>query len=194
MHDLPKFATSLYANNAYKVDKARIAGGGMRGRVSSSASNSTSPSLSSQAVNDRSDPSLAIQFLQQANAARREELIGLYGFDYKEQRALADCHGRNVIERSMDKTRIVRVFVADADSNIPVTQRVLYSGDEITTDLTDQELFYQLKIAELLDSHNKNVRTKTRDKDASNRAGKDIFLEPARISDLTMVVTVVAAF
>lgn len=90
--------------------------------------------------------------------------------------------------------RIVKVFIADPNENLPLDKRVLYSGEERLTDLTDQELFFEVPIKELLDKHNSDTRTKTADKKASEKAGRDVFLEPIRIRDLKMVVVTVAQF
>lgn len=89
--------------------------------------------------------------------------------------------------------RIVKVYIADPSEDLPLNKRILYTGEEKLTDLTDQELFFELNIGDLLKGHNE-VRATTLDKKASTRTGKDIFLEPARIRDLKMVVVNVATF
>lgn len=89
--------------------------------------------------------------------------------------------------------RIVKVFIADSNENLPLEKRVIYSGEEKLTDLTDQELFFEVPIADLLAKHNE-VRAATVDKKQAEKFGRDIFLEPARIRDLKMVVVNVAAF
>lgn len=89
--------------------------------------------------------------------------------------------------------RIVKVFIADSNDNLPLDKRVLYSGPEKLTDLTDQELYFEVPIAELLERHNA-VRVKTLDKRQSEKFGRDIYMEPARIRDLKMVVVNVAQF
>jgi hypothetical protein len=94
---------------------------------------------------------------------------------------------------AMSTARIVKVFIADSNENLPLEKRVLYSGDEKLTDLTDQELFFDVPIAELLAKHNE-VRKSTVDKAQAEKFGRDIFLEPARIRDLKMVVVTVAQF
>lgn len=94
---------------------------------------------------------------------------------------------------NMTAARIVKVFVADQNENIPLDSRVIYRGDEHLTDLTDQELFFEIQMADLLKEHNE-VRVKTRDKTQSAKFGRDIFLEPAKIRDLKMVVVTVATF
>lgn len=96
-------------------------------------------------------------------------------------------------ETTMSAARIVKVFIADANENLPLDKRVLYSGDERLTDLTDQELFFDVPIADLLAKHNE-VRKATVDKTQAEKFGRDIFLEPARIRDLKMVVVTVAQF
>jgi hypothetical protein len=93
-------------------------------------------------------------------------------------------------EQPMANARIVKIFIADADENIPLEKRVLYSGGEKLTDLTDQELFFEVPIKELLDKHNDYRKTLTDKK----KTDKDVQLEPIRIRDLKMVVTTVASF
>jgi hypothetical protein len=94
---------------------------------------------------------------------------------------------------TMSTARIVKVFIADPNENLPLDKRVLYAGDEKLTDLTDQELFFDVPMAELLAKHNA-LRATTIDKKQEAKSGRDVFLEPARIRDLKMVVVTVAQF
>jgi hypothetical protein len=96
-------------------------------------------------------------------------------------------------ETPMSSARIIKVFIADSNDNLPLDKRVLYSGDEKLTDLTDQELFFEVPIADILAKHNA-VRKATIDKKQAEKFGRDIYLEPARIRDLKMVVVTVASF
>lgn len=100
-------------------------------------------------------------------------------------------------EKSMaDKItrRIVQVFIADPNDNVPLEKSVLYTGEQKLTDLNDTELFFEVpNLQDLIKSHNE-VRKGTVDKDASKRAGKDILLDPVKIRDLKMVVVTVAQF
>lgn len=89
--------------------------------------------------------------------------------------------------------RIVQVFIADPNENVPLEESVLFKGDQKLTDLTDTELFFEVPMAETLKTHNEK-RVRFLDKEASKRAGKDIFLEPVKIRDLKMVVVTVAQF
>ena len=102
-------------------------------------------------------------------------------------------HANEVKGTPVSTTRIVKVIIADTNDNLPLNKRVLYTGDEQLTDLTDQELFFEVPIAELLAKHN-DTRKATVDKKASEKFGRDIFLEPVRIRDLKMVVVTVAQF
>lgn len=95
--------------------------------------------------------------------------------------------------QQMSTRRIVRVIIMDPNENVPMDKAVLFDSDEKFTDLTDQELFFESPIVEKLKAHNE-VRKTTRDKDASREAGKDIFLEEAKIRHLKMVVITVAGF
>lgn len=89
--------------------------------------------------------------------------------------------------------RFVKIFIVDPTEALPLDKRVLHAGAEQLTDLTDQELFFELPIKEMLDKHNA-VRVVTLDKRASEKSGKDVFLEPVRVRELKMNVTTVAAF
>ena len=89
--------------------------------------------------------------------------------------------------------RIVQVFIADPNDNVPLTDSLLYKGDQKLTDATDQELFYEVPIIDILKAHNEK-RVKMIDKEVSKKAGKDIFLEPAKIRDLKMIITNIAQF
>src|SRR5690349_21017651 len=40
-----------------------------------------------------------------------------------------------------NQRRIIQVFIADPDQNVPLDSALLYRGDQKLTDLTDQELF-----------------------------------------------------
>lgn len=83
--------------------------------------------------------------------------------------------------------RLARVVVFDPTEALPLDKRILVMTEEKPTDLTDQELFFELDVKNILDKHNA-VRAQTRDKKASEKAGKDVFLEPIRIRDLRMTV------
>ena len=89
--------------------------------------------------------------------------------------------------------RIVQVFIADPNDNVPLEKSILYTGEQKLTDLNDTELFFEIPIKELLDKHN-IFRVTVGDREASKRAGKDIFLDPVKIRDLKMLVVTVAQF
>jgi len=89
--------------------------------------------------------------------------------------------------------RLVQVFIADTDSNVPLESALLYKGEPQFTDSTDQELYFEIPVSALLGAHNEK-RKGWLDKEATRKAGKDIFLEPAKIRDLKMVVVTIAAF
>lgn len=89
--------------------------------------------------------------------------------------------------------RLVQVFIADTDANVPLDNAMLYRGEPVFTDSTDQELYFDIPVAALLKEHNAK-RITWPDKEASRKAGKDIVLEPAKIRDLKMVVVTIAQF
>lgn len=86
--------------------------------------------------------------------------------------------------------RLVQVFIADPDENVPLEQSMLYSGDQKLTDATDQELFFEIDMKSILEAHNKK-RVAVINKKVKDRTE---FLEPAKIRDLKMVVVNVATF
>lgn len=93
-------------------------------------------------------------------------------------------------ESVMSDRRYVRVLVVDPNENIPLDQCMLYAGEEKLTDLTDEELFFELEIKTLLAAHNAK-RVKVIDKKVKERTEH---LEPAKVRDLKMVVVTVAKF
>jgi hypothetical protein len=93
-------------------------------------------------------------------------------------------------EVNMPTRRLVQVFIADPDERVPLGQSMIYSGEQKLTDLTDQELFFEVDIKSLLGLHNAK-RTQIIDKSVKDRSE---FLEPVKIRDLKMVVTTIAQF
>ena len=87
--------------------------------------------------------------------------------------------------------RLIKVVIADPHKDGPMESSLLHSGDEQFTDLTDQELFFELPIKEMLDKHNE---TRTKIKKKGTKGTEPEYLEPARIRDLKMVVLTVAEF
>jgi|SRR5215510_2683118 len=88
------------------------------------------------------------------------------------------------------KRRVIKVYVVDTNDNVPLDRAILYQGEEKVTDLTDQELFYELNMAELLKKHNE-FRVTLIDKSIKERT---VNLEPARIRDLSMTIVTVCEF
>lgn len=95
-------------------------------------------------------------------------------------------------EPPMPASRIVKVYIADPDTAVLLEDRVLYTGEEKLTDLTDQELFFEVPMAEILAKHNAK-RTVTVDKKRSTPE-RLVYLEPTRIGALKMVVVSIAEF
>ena len=90
----------------------------------------------------------------------------------------------------MPSRRLVQVFIADPDENVPLEQSMLYSGQQKLTDATDQELFFEIDMKTILEIHNEK-RIKLVNKKVKERTE---YLEPAKIRDLKMVVVNVATF
>lgn len=90
----------------------------------------------------------------------------------------------------MSARRIVQVYIADPSDAVPLADAILYTGEQKMTDLTDQELFFEIDIKSILEAHNAK-RTKVIDKKIKDRTE---YLEPAKVRDLKMVVVTVASF
>lgn len=86
--------------------------------------------------------------------------------------------------------RLVKVLIADPDPMVPLNDCLLYQGAEQLTESDDQELFFEIKIMDLLAKHNAK-RTKIANKNIKDRTE---YLEPARIRDLKMTVVTIAQF
>ena len=84
--------------------------------------------------------------------------------------------------------RLVQVIIADPNENVSLEDCILFKGEEKVTDATDQELFFELDIKDLLEKHNEK-RIKIIDKKVKERTE---YLEPAKVRDLKMVVVTVA--
>jgi hypothetical protein len=92
-----------------------------------------------------------------------------------------------------EKRRLVRVVIVDPDGRVCAEKALLYDSGEQFTELDDQELYFEVGIKGILEAHNL-VRATVLDEEASERAGKDIYLKPLRIRDLEMVVVTLAEF
>ncbi len=127
------------------------------------------------------------------SATQNQYLFQAMAEQYSLQPVLNKPKEKVMPETKKPTCRVVRIFIVDADENMPLEKAVLFKGDEQLTNLTDDELFLEIGIKPLLDTHNKN-RAAVVDKKASQRSGKDVFLEPIRIRDLKMVVSCIAEF
>lgn len=113
---------------------------------------------------------------------------------------LLDRHSKTATETefqpqnitSMPK-RIVRVYLADTDDNVPLEKSLLYTGSEKLTDLTDQELYFEIPVTDILAKHNEFRKTVV-NKKSTQQIGKEVFLDPVKIRDLKMTVVTVASF
>jgi hypothetical protein len=86
--------------------------------------------------------------------------------------------------------RLVRIIIADPDPALPLDKVLLYNGEEKFTDATDQELFFEVDIQSLLNTHNA-WRTTVVDPESKDK--KD-FLKKARVRDLRMTVLTITSF
>lgn len=122
---------------------------------------------------------------QQADSAAREALAARR---FQAASNQVQQEKKAVAEKS--KRRLVQVFIADPNENIPLDESVIYQGGQKLTDSTDQELFFEVDIRGILEKHNEK-RVKLVDKKVKERVEH---LEPARVRDLKMVVVTIAEF
>jgi len=81
--------------------------------------------------------------------------------------------------------RIVQVYIFDPDTQVPVENSMIYQDPRPRiTDMSDQELFFDIDLKTRLEAHNKQ-RVAMINKNIKERTEH---LEPARIRDLRMVV------
>jgi hypothetical protein len=160
--------------------------------ISSSAYGSVGDLLD-QAAQKRHEAQQDLRRIEQ-----QQKLFGMQnaGMNIGQQAALgmqAAAAKPNFPQKAAPTMRIVKVIIADTDESLPLDRRVIYTGPEHVTDLTDQELFYEIPIATLLAAHNK-LRVETFDTSATVKLQRDVLLKPIRIRDLKMVVVTVASF
>ncbi len=88
-----------------------------------------------------------------------------------------------VIPMAVAQRRVVQVFISDTNLNVPLDDCLIYEGKQKLTDATDQELFFEVNIKELLDAHNEK-RVKLVDKTIKDRTE---YLEPAKIREKSVI-------
>ena len=104
---------------------------------------------------------------------------------------IAKVIGENQVNKR--ELRLVQIFIADNDESIPLDNAILHSGSQFMTDSTDEELFFDIPIKDILDDHNA-YRITVLDKKASKGQAVSVNLEPIRIRDLVMTVVTIAHF
>lgn len=109
-------------------------------------------------------------------------------FDLQTSSAFKSHHKKETM-----KGRIVRVFITDSNENVPLDKCFIHKSEEITTELSDQELYFDIDLKERLKEYNA-YRVTVKDKKLSEKMGKEVLLEPVRIRDLNMVVVEIAKF
>lgn len=183
-HDeLPQFAASSYTSSSVGLDAM---GGSSLGQANQARGLGAIPGA----------PAGAFAQMAPADAQRQaERRVNSLNFLQAQANPTMGSHHPSVAKEFpmpiVSPRRLVQVFVADTNDQVPLKDSVLYSGAQQLTDLTDQELFYELNIKEMLVEHNKK-RAQIRDK--HNKHEENVPLEPARVRDLKMVVVTIAQF
>lgn len=171
--DLPTMSAMNYQNSSY-------AGGQMLGGAHAGV---LSNQLAHQGLHKLAE--------NEEDVKRLEELLAMT--ETREQTSLRRAINKPATtkkEPAMPARRIVQVYIADPSEDVPLANAVLYTGKQQMTDLTDQELFFEIDIRDLLAEHNEK-RAKIINKKVKDRTE---YLEPVKVRDLKMVVVTVASF
>lgn len=171
MHELPTMAAQNYSNASYNTQE--LMGGVGSVFISNGTSGQNVLGRQAQRANDQMD--------WQAHLAL------LKAIDNKTEPQPKPVNKK---EAAMPSRRIVQVYIADPSEDVPLKDSVLYTGEQKMTDLTDQELFFEIDIKSILEAHNAN-RAKIINKKIKERTE---YLEPVKVRDLKMVVVTVAEF
>lgn len=167
--DLPTMAACNYSNNSYSgaqmVADAQV--------FSGTLGNQQAPTLEEMYRRHQLADPLSNNALLARMKARRDQSIAT-----------------TEEEDPMPSRRIVQVYIADPSEDVPLAKSVLYTGEQKMTDLTDQELFFEIDIRDLLAEHNE-ARGKIVNKKVKDRTE---YLEPIKVRDLKMVVVTIASF
>lgn len=126
------------------------------------------------------------QLLAQANG----NIVQQYAVQRQQAQPTLTLASTGVFKVANQQRRLVQVFICDPNENVPLPDCLIYRGDQKLTDLTDQELFFEIDIRTILASHNEK-RVKMVDKAVKERIE---YLEAARIRDLKMTVVNIATF
>lgn len=164
--DMPTMLASNYANNTYSA-----------GAVMDSAAFLSAQSANQQAQWGLDSPAVRAELDNLKRVEREARLLKSLSTSAKEIPAVPS-------------RRIVQVYIADPSEAVPLADSVLFTGEQKMTDLTDQELFFEIDIRAILQAHNAK-RAKIVNKAIKDRTE---FLEPAKVRDLKMVVVTVASF
>lgn len=177
--DLPHIAASSYTSTTHGVGALMAGGGGVFNNTATGGYVETSTTDNTGGT--ESDWGDLIRQAQRQQNRRLQE--GKFPFGPRE----------TTLEMLMAQTparRLVQVLIVDPNENVPLDQCLLYKGEPKMTDATDQELFFEIDIKDILAKHNEK-RVQIVDRKVKERTEH---LEPAKIRDLKMVVVNIAAF
>lgn len=91
------------------------------------------------------------------------------------------------------RNRVVNIYIIDKSKEIPIKERLISALLAEVTDLADDEIKMSLDIPNILEEYNKR-RTKIQDQVKSEQLGKEIFLGPATVKDLSIIIDEQIAF
>lgn len=175
--DIPRISSAVHTHTIY--DGMGSATGGTASSNSLTGTRGISGGAGLQFIGDCSSDHFESQYLQRQKESNRVTLLGPAIIKEKQEPQV-----------TKSKRRIVQVFIADPNENVPLDDAMIYRGNQHLTDATDQELFFELNINDLLKAHNAK-RVKMVDKSVKDRVE---YLEPVKIRDLRMVVINIAEF
>jgi hypothetical protein len=165
MNDLPAFTASAYANNTMRADLMTV---------------------SDNTVGHIGGSGYAQWPAEQSRRLAAYTAAQQIGGNYKQE--------NQTVAAPKASLRVVRVFLVDPDERVPIDKRVLYRSDEMTTDATDQELFFGIPVNDLLKDHNAMRASVEWEEKTSEGTKSKTGLKDVRIRDLIMSVTTIASF
>jgi len=86
--------------------------------------------------------------------------------------------------------RMVKVFVCDPDENVPVEKCLLHESEAMMTELSNEELYFDLDLKPLIKAHNAYRKTLLNKKIRSRKE----HLEKVRLGDLRYAVLSLVEF
>jgi hypothetical protein len=83
----------------------------------------------------------------------------------------------------MSRHRIMEFYLIDLNESIPIEKSIIYHGERRVTDKTDEEIWIEIGVDEILKKYNE-YRVTVVNKHLSENSGRDVYLEPIEFRDV----------